>query len=507
MSKTDFPQPKKKRPNRLFPVTLTWGSETLSVSALIDSGADECLMDVSFACQAGVPLVALNHSLSPLAIDGHKLSAISYATRPLKLTISGNHTEWISFYVLHAPNAPLVLGQPWLEKHDPHISWSSGRILGWSAACHATCLCSALSLPCSPKMVSSPPDLTGVPHQYHDLASVFCKDRALSLPPHRPYDCAINLLPGAPYPKGRLYNLSSPEKEAMRNYISESLQSGIIRPSSSPLAAGFFFVGKKDGGLRPCIDFRGLNNITVKNKYPLPLISSTLEPLTHARVFTKLDLRNAYHLVRIREGDEWKTAFNTHLGHFEYLVMPFGLSNAPAVFQTLVNDVLRDMLNIFVVVYLDDILIFSRSLEEHHQHVRLVLQRLLENRLFVKAEKCVFHSDSVTYLGNVVENGQTRVDPAKIKAVEEWPRPNDRTQLRRFLGFAGFVRRFIKGFSQIAAPLNALTSTSRPFSWTPKAEAAFCKLKSLFVSAPVLVFPDPKRCLGYGHRGSSIPTG
>ena len=155
--------------------------------------------------------------------------------------------------------------------------------------------------------------MQGVPTIYHDLAQVFSKDQALSLPPHRPYDCAIDLLPGALLPVGRLYNLSIPEKETMRKYVSESLASGIIRPSSSPVAAGFFFVAKKDGSLRPCIDYRQLNSITVKNKYPLPLLSSTFEPLTHAKVFTKLDLRNAYHLVRIREGDEWKTGFNTHL--------------------------------------------------------------------------------------------------------------------------------------------------------------------------------------------------
>ena len=365
--------------------------------------------------------------------------------------------------------------------------------MGWSTTCHATCLRSALSPPSGPEPVTSPPDLTGVPHVYLDLSLVFSKDRALSLPPHRPYDCAIDLLPGAALPKGRLYNISLPEKEAMRSYISESLASGLIKPSSSPVAAGFFFVAKKDGGLRPCIDYRALNNITVKNKYPLPLLSSTFEPLTHARVFTKLDLRNAYHLVRIKEGHEWKTAFNTHLGHYEYRVMPFGLSNAPAVFQALVNDVLRDMINLFVVVYLDDILIFSRSMEEHHQHVRKVLQRLLENRLYVKAEKCVFHTTSVTYLGNVVEEGRMRADPAKIKAVVEWPRPSDRTQLRRFLGFAGFVRRFIKGFSQVAGPLTSLTSPSLPFVWTPEAEAAFLRLKDLFSSAPVLIHPDPAR--------------
>ena len=206
----------------------------------------------------------------------------------------------------------------------------------------------------------------------------------------------------------------------MHNYITESLASGIIRPSSSPVAAGFFFVAKKDGSLRPCIDYRQLNTITVKNKYPIPLLSSTFEPLMHATVFTKVDLRNAYHLVRIREGDEWKTRVNTHLGHFEYLVMPFGLTNAPAIFQTLVNDLLRDYINIFVVVYLDDILIFSRTPKEHTTYVRLALQRLLENRLFVKAEKCMFDAASVEFLGHILEKGQVRAAPKKVRAVEEW---------------------------------------------------------------------------------------
>ena len=222
-----------------------------------------------------------------------------------------------------------------------------------------------------------------------------------------------------------------------------SIALGIIRPSSSPVTTGFFFVAKKDGSLRPCIDYRLLNNITVKNKYPIPLLSATFEPLTHVTIFTKLNLRNAYHLVRIREGDEWKTGFNTHLGHFEYLVLPFGLTNAPAVFQALVNDVLGDLLNTCVVIYLDDILIFSRTPEEHTNHVRLVLQRLLENRLFIKAEKCMFDATSVEFLGHILEKGQVRADPKKIWAVEEWARPADRTQLRRFLGFANFYRRFI----------------------------------------------------------------
>ncbi len=159
-------------------------------------------------------------------------------------------------------------------------------------------------------------------------------------------------------PRGRLYSLSAAEREALEKYLTESLAAQIIVPSSSPAGAGFFFVKKKDGSLRPCIDYRGLNDITVKNRYPLPLMSSAFEILQGAKIFTKLDLRNAYHLVHIKEGDEWKTAFNTLVGHFEYRVLPFGLVNAPAVFQALVNDVLRDMINVFVFVYLDDILIF-----------------------------------------------------------------------------------------------------------------------------------------------------
>ncbi len=198
-------------------------------------------------------------------------------------------------------------------------------------SCHACCLGVASSpVSVSPVLQVEAADLTGVPAEYLDLRLVFSRSRATSLPPHRPFDCAIDLLPGTSPPRGRLFSLSGPEREAMDKYIQESIKAGLIRHSSSPAGAGFFFVKKKDGSLRPCIDYRGLNDITVKNRYPLPLMSSAFELLQGAKVFTKLDLRNAYHLVRIREGDEWKTAFNTPTGHYEYLVLPFGLTNAPA---------------------------------------------------------------------------------------------------------------------------------------------------------------------------------
>ncbi|CAJ1048226.1 uncharacterized protein lrfn4b [Xyrichtys novacula] len=279
----------------------------------------------------------------------------------------------------------------------------------------------------------------------------------------------------------------------METYINDSLAAGIIRPSSSPAGAGFFFVEKKDKTLRPCIDYRGLNEITVKNRYPLPLISTAFELLQGATIFSKLDLHNAYHLVRIREGDEWKTAFNTPTGHYEYLVMPFGLTNAPAVFQALINDVLRDMINQYVFVYLDDILIFSRSKEQHIHHVQSVLQCLLENSLYVKAEKCEFHVPSASFLGYNVAQGSIQMDPAKVSAVTSWPVPENRKQLQRFLGFANFYRCFIRNYSSVAAPLTILTSPKVPFQWSSAAAAAFQFLKDRFTSSPILLMPDSER--------------
>uniref|UniRef100_A0A3B3H4X2 Gypsy retrotransposon integrase-like protein 1 n=1 Tax=Oryzias latipes TaxID=8090 RepID=A0A3B3H4X2_ORYLA len=400
----------------------------------------------------------------------------------------------MSFYVVESLKPQVILGFPWLCRHTPHIDWSTGRVLSWSPFCLLNCLSSAaFRSPVTAQRSPDPPDLNNVPPVYHDLCTVFCKFRAKSLPPHRTYDYAIDLLPGTQPPNGHIDPLSPPEREAMDNYLQESLQAGIIRPSSSPAGAGFFFVGKRDGGLRPCIDYRGLNNITVRNTYPLPLLQTAFDLLSGASVFSRLDLRSAYHLVRIREGDEWKTAFNTPSGHFEYLVMPFGLTNAPAVFQCLINDVLKDMINKFVFVYLDDILIFSPDLDTHVQHVRTVLQRLLENQLYCKAEKCEFHTKQTRFLGHVVSPGGVQMDSAKVKAVLEWPVPSGRKQLQRFLGFANFYRRFIRGFSGVAAPLHKLTSAKVRFVWDEGADKTFTELKRRFSTAPILTQPDPSK--------------
>lgn len=480
----------------LIPVLLSGALASQDCLALLDSGSEGNFLDESLVRLLGIEVEELLTPIEVKAIDKHLVQRVRYRTKPLRLTLTGNHVEECVFFVFSCKDSPVLLGLPWLARHNPHIDWSSGKILGWSTFCLAHCLRSASQfrrVPGSPS--GEEVDLCGIPESYHDLREVFSKTRATSLPPHRPYDCTINLLPGATPPRGRVYSLSEPERQAMESYISESLSSGIIRPSSSPAGAGSFFVGKKDGGLRPCVDFRGLNEITVKNKYPLPLISSAFELVQGSTIFTKLDLRSAYHLVRIREGDEWKTAFNTPTGHYEYLVMPFGLTNAPAVFQALVNDVLRDMIDKFVFVYLDDILIYSRNREEHVLHVRAVLTRLLHNRLFVKAEKCEFHTTQTSFLGFILSPGEISMDPGKVQAVTGWPVPKDRKQLQRFLGFANFYRRFIRNYSRVAAPLHRLTSSKQRFLWDAEASEAFDLLKKRFTSAPILTLPDPKRQL------------
>uniref|UniRef100_A0A8C5DKJ9 Retrotransposon gag domain-containing protein n=1 Tax=Gouania willdenowi TaxID=441366 RepID=A0A8C5DKJ9_GOUWI len=319
------PVPTVKTPVR-FQIQASLCVNTLSIPllALIDSGAEDNFLDQQVALQAGIELETLSAPVSTLALDGRLLARVTHKTAPVNLVLSGNHREQIQFYILSAPTTPLILGHPWLVQHNPTIDWKEGRVTSWGNLCHSNCLLSALP-PLEGFTVAGDaengPDLTNIPEVYHDLQEVFSKSKAVSLPPHRPYDCAIDLIPGAQLPSSRLYNVSKPEREAMEKYIAESLAAGLIRPSKSPLGAGFFFVPKKDRSLRPCIDFRGLNNITIKNKYPLPLLDSAFTPLQGATVFTKLDLRNAYHLVRIKEGHEWKTAFKTPMGHFEYQVI------------------------------------------------------------------------------------------------------------------------------------------------------------------------------------------
>ncbi|KAJ1041177.1 hypothetical protein NDA10_007333 [Ustilago hordei] len=253
-----------------------------------------------------------------------------------------------------------------------------------------------------------------IPKPYQHLRDVFDEVEADKLPHHTEHDLHLELIEGGKPPQGPLYLKGPKEMSELRRYLDENLEKGFIRPSKSPARSPVLFVPKKDGGLRLCVDYRGLNEITVKNRAPLPLIKEQLFLLRKARIYTKLDLRAAYNLIRIAKGDEWKTAFGTQLGLYEYLVMPFGLANAPAHFQSFINDIFRDIIGIYVVVYLDDFLIFSDTEEVHVKHVTEVLTRLRSNRLFAKLSKCEFHTKTVEFLGFIIKPTGIEMDPEKV---------------------------------------------------------------------------------------------
>jgi hypothetical protein len=302
----------------------------------------------------------------------------------------------------------------------------------------------------------------------------------------------IDLTPGAPLPNGPIYWRSVLENDEIKRQIQELLHKGHIRPSSSPCGSPIVLVQKKDGTWRLCIDYRALNKITVQNRYPIPRIDDLLDQLKGEKYFSKIDLKSGYHQVPIEPSDVWKTAFKSKEGLFEWLVVPFGLTNAPATFMRLMDDILRPFTNSFVVVYLDDILIFSQTWEEHLHHIRQVLQTLRQHKLCANLEKCTFGMTQVQYLGYIIDERGVHVDPAKIQVIRDWPAPTTLTELRSFLGLANFYRRFVLGFSHITWPLSQVTKggAKAKFFRSESQPKAFGELKHRLCSAPVLTLLD-----------------
>jgi len=311
-----------------------------------------------------------------------------------------------------------------------------------------------------------------------------------SLPPRRGIDHEIELLPGAKPPAKNAYRMAPPELAELRKQLDELLKAGFIRPAKAPFGAPVLFQKKKDGSLRLCIDYRALNKLTVRNKYPLPIITDLFDRLHGAKYFSKLDLRSGYYQVRIAEGDEPKTTCVTRYGAFEFLVMPFGLTNAPATFCTLMNQVFHEYLDKFVVVYLDDIVVYSATMEEHQHHLQLVFEKLKQNQLYVKREKCSFAQERINFLGHVIECGRIGMEQNKIHAIRDWKIPAAVTELRSFLGLANYYRRFVEGFSEKARPLTELLKKDHKWSWTPECQAAFEGLKKAMIEGPVLGIAD-----------------
>lgn len=348
-----------------------------------------------------------------------------------------------------------------------------------------------------------------VPEHYRQHAKVFSEQESERLPAHKAWDHPIELSPGAPTSlRTKIYPMSPAEQIELDRFIEENLRKGYIQPSKSPMASPVFFVKKKDGKLRFVQDYRRLNEFTVKNRTPLPLISDIINRLRGAKYFTKFDVRWGYNNMRIKEGDEWKAGFATNRGLFEPMVMFFGLTNSPATFQSLMNHIFADLIAAGkVVVYLDDILIFSSDLAEHRTVVNDVLGRLAKHDLYLRPEKCEFEKREVEYLGLLISEGKVRMDPVKVAAVRDWPTPRNLRDVRGFLGFANFYRRFIRYFAGIARPLNDLTRKDTPFHWSSPQQTAFEELRTSFITAPILRLWDPERPTRIEVDASGYATG
>eukprot|EP00253_Pinus_taeda_P016710 PITA_16710 len=333
-----------------------------------------------------------------------------------------------------------------------------------------------------------PKEVQEMLEEFQDIAADELPNK---LPPKRSISHYIDFIPGASLPNKVAYRMSPKENEEVCKQVQELLDKGLIRESLSPCAVPTVLAPKKGGEWRMCTDSRAINKITIRYRFPLPRMDDMMDCLSGAAYFTKIDLKSGYHQIRIREGDEWKTTFKTNKGLYEWLVMPFGLSNASSTFMRLMNKMLKEFIGKFVIVYLDDILIFSRTKREHLQHIRRVFEKLQQNKLLINLKKCTFLQKELIYLGFVVVENELKMDPEKIAAIISWPSPKNLFEVRSFHGLASFYRKFIKNFSEICAPmLETIKKASQPFCWTKVVENSFQLLKRKITERPILRLPD-----------------
>jgi hypothetical protein len=390
--------------------------------------------------------------------------------------------------VLKGQDIDVILGMNWLAQHKATLN-TDQRTIRLSHNQEEI----LLSIPIPAKTTGRIyeaiiPEIKDIPI-VSEFPDVFPEELP-GLPPERDVEFVIELKPGTAPISRRSYRMPPNELAELKTQLQDLLEKGFIQPSSSPWGCPAIFVKKKDQTLRMCMDYRPLNEVTIKNKYPLPRIDIIFDQLSRARVFSKIDLRSGYHQIHIRPEDIPKTAFTTRYGLFEYLVMSFGLTNAPAHFTYLMNSVFMPELDKFVVVFIDDILIYSKNEEEHAQHLRIVLTRLREHQLYAKFSKCAFWLEEIQFLGHVLSARGIAVDPSKVKDILEWKPPTTVHQVRSFLGLAGYYCRFIPDFSKLVKPITSLLKNETKFNWSSKCNEAFEHLKILLTIAPVLAQPD-----------------
>ncbi|KAJ9553062.1 hypothetical protein OSB04_017107 [Centaurea solstitialis] len=402
----------------------------------------------------------------------------------------------ISLFLLPIEGADVVLGMSWLAMLGPVLADFSIPQLSFNHL-HRTkdSVASFYAIVCDPLPDSTTPNLpVDLSHSDPHIASLLHRYQHLfqtpsGLPPPRPHDHHIPLLPNTTPVNVRPYRYPHFQKQVMTDLIQEMLRDDIITPSHSPFSSPVLLVRKKDGTWRFCVDYRALNAVTVRDRFPIPTVDELLDELHSSRFFSKIDLRASYHQIRVSPDDTHKTAFRTVDGHYEFLVMPFGLSNAPSTFQAAMNDLFRDRLRHFVLVFFDDILVYSPTHELHLTHLASVFETLSTHKYYAKFSKCVFGVERVQYLGHYISGDGISVDSEKINAILSWPIPTNITQLRGFLGLTGYYRRFVRNYSHIAAPLTDLLKGSL-FDWSDVATHAFNTLKTAMTSLPTLALPN-----------------
>lgn len=466
-----------------------------SIVILIDSGSTHNFIAESLVAELELPFAEI--PTFGVQIGNGEIVKCHQLCKDLKLQLPGlNIVD--EFYPFSLKGADVVLGIKWLASLNTiQANWNemflifrlNGKqyklqgIPRKENASHAASLQSLIG-PMDTNSSPIPENIQGIVSRY---ASVFAEPN--SLPPYRTHCHTIPLLPGSKPPNIRPYRYPHSQKTEIERQVEELLNTGFIRPSVSPFASPVLLVRKKDNSWRFCVDYRELNAITIPDKYPIPNIDELLDELNGAAYFSKIDLRSGYHQIRVHPDDIHKTAFRTHSGHYEFVVMPFGLTNAPATFPSTMNDLFRPFLRKCVLVFFDDILIYSKTLQQHEEHLQVILQTLFSNSYYANPKKCSFGHSSIHFLGHQISHEGVSVDNEKVAAVMNWPQPKSVKELRGFLGLTGYYRRFVQNYGIIARPLTDLTKKDA-FQWNPQAEAAFQQLKKILTTVPVLRLPN-----------------